>query len=292
MKYQKSKWYSYCLNNPLKFTDPNGERWKWWVFGIADILTGGSLSATASVKILTSFTGAIGQSYINAMTSSDNKKAANTFKIWGGLFKTDPDLSFSDRAAQIFSRFTIQDPMTTIGYFAAQGYNMFKQNVDVESFKGATVIYDYHFNNGGAFSAGGYIFMDRYVYKNGEQSTTLNKSGFSNSMLIHEYGHYLQTQDKGGALTLPSSIFSLGDAAVNSAGVHDKLWVERDANARALEYFSGREGFEIDSRNYTKFINSCGDGNIENYNKRFFRWWYLLYPDPIFNIYYNVNNNP
>lgn len=290
MKYQKSKWYAYCLNNPLRFTDPTGERWKWWALGIADILTGGSLSFTASVKMMNSFAGAVGQSFVNAMAFSDNKKASNTFRIWGGLFKTDPDLNFSDRAAQIFSRFTIQDPMTTIGYFAAQGYNMFKQNVDVESFKGATVIYDYHFNDGGAFSTGGYIFMDRYEYYNGSQSSTLNKTDFSNSMLVHEYGHYLQTQDKGGVLTLPSSIFSLGDAAVNSARVHDKLWLERDANARALSYFSGREGFEIGTANYNNFITENGSGQL--YNNRYFRWWYPLFPDAVFGIYYNVNNNP
>ena len=36
--------YSYCLNNPLKYTDPTGEKWWHWLLG--DILTGGLISST------------------------------------------------------------------------------------------------------------------------------------------------------------------------------------------------------------------------------------------------------
>jgi RHS repeat-associated protein len=37
--------YSYVLNNPLKYTDPSGEKWWHWLIG--DIFTGGLLSSTA-----------------------------------------------------------------------------------------------------------------------------------------------------------------------------------------------------------------------------------------------------
>ena len=41
--------YSYCLNNPFKFTDPNGEKLKWWqglLIGLGiDMLTGGAISS-------------------------------------------------------------------------------------------------------------------------------------------------------------------------------------------------------------------------------------------------------
>ena len=37
--------YSYCLNNPLIYTDPTGE--KWWHLVLGDVLTGGLLSSTA-----------------------------------------------------------------------------------------------------------------------------------------------------------------------------------------------------------------------------------------------------
>jgi len=41
--------YSYCLNNPLKYSDPTGEKWWHWALGIADFLGGGVLSAAALI---------------------------------------------------------------------------------------------------------------------------------------------------------------------------------------------------------------------------------------------------
>ena len=45
--------YSYCLNNPLQYVDPSGEKLKWWqqlLIGLGiDFLTGGAVSATASL---------------------------------------------------------------------------------------------------------------------------------------------------------------------------------------------------------------------------------------------------
>jgi RHS repeat-associated protein len=42
--------YSYCLNNPLKYTDPSGEKMQWWhwlLIGLgADLIGGGALSST------------------------------------------------------------------------------------------------------------------------------------------------------------------------------------------------------------------------------------------------------
>ena len=37
--------YAYCMNNPLKYTDPTGE--KWWHWALGNLLTGGLLSTTA-----------------------------------------------------------------------------------------------------------------------------------------------------------------------------------------------------------------------------------------------------
>ena len=42
--------YSYCLNNPLQYVDPSGEKLKWWqnlLIGLGlDFLTGGAVSTT------------------------------------------------------------------------------------------------------------------------------------------------------------------------------------------------------------------------------------------------------
>ncbi len=39
--------YSYVMNNPLKYTDPTGNKWWYWVIG--DVLSGGMVSATATI---------------------------------------------------------------------------------------------------------------------------------------------------------------------------------------------------------------------------------------------------
>lgn len=46
--------YAYCLNNPLIYTDPTGE--KWWHWAMADVLSGGFLSSTALVTTEFAFT--------------------------------------------------------------------------------------------------------------------------------------------------------------------------------------------------------------------------------------------
>lgn len=46
--------YAYCLNNPLIYTDPSGE--KWWHWAVADVLSGGFLSSTALVTAEFAFT--------------------------------------------------------------------------------------------------------------------------------------------------------------------------------------------------------------------------------------------
>ncbi len=46
--------YSYCLNNPLVYVDPSGE--KWWHWAMADVLSGGFLSSTVLVTAEFAFT--------------------------------------------------------------------------------------------------------------------------------------------------------------------------------------------------------------------------------------------
>ena len=43
--------YAYCLNNPLMYTDPSGE--KWWKWALGDVLTGGLISGSLIAGIST-----------------------------------------------------------------------------------------------------------------------------------------------------------------------------------------------------------------------------------------------
>jgi hypothetical protein len=220
-----------------------------------------------------------GNSIGDAFAEGD-RRATNSWRITQGMFLADDENGNNfNEFLQVASRFTFQQPMPSGGYEYMQACNHYGR-VGVEYFNGTTVIVDPGANKG-SISVGGYIRIN----------PSEGSIDYSNATLLHEYGHYAQTRDWGGLLTLLSSSISLADALVNSYDVHNKLWVERDANARALNVFEGRSGFEIGSSNYVNFTKEF-DGNIMFYDNRFLKWWYIIHPDPVFDTYYNVNNNP
>ena len=91
--------YAYCMNNPLKYTDPDGE------FFILDSWLVGFVSKFIS-------TGSLKQSWNEA-----NKRAGNDAKIWGGLFVTDNNKNFWERTWEFISRLSWQAPQTFVGWF-------------------------------------------------------------------------------------------------------------------------------------------------------------------------------
>lgn len=59
----------------------------------------------------------------------------------------------------------------------------------------------------------------------------------NNSIFQHEYGHYLQSQEKGTAYLFVDGIPSAINAATHSSNEHNRFSVELDANRRAFLYF-------------------------------------------------------
>ena len=198
--------YSYCLNNPLKFTDPSGEFFviDSWVVGL---FSGGWDEA--------------------------NKRAGNDAKIWGGLFASDPNKSFGGRIWEVVSRFTWQLPQTIVGWGTAQSYNTFGLGGGVESVKykyGATVVKTR--GEWGGVTQGSYIVGDRDI-----------EADANNSLFQHEYGHYIQSQSMGWAYYPRVGIPSIR-SNLSSGKWHDFHPVEQDANRRAFLYFNKNvEGF-------------------------------------------------
>lgn len=198
--------YSYCMNNPVMYSDPDGE------FVIVDSWIVGFVSKFFQ-------TGSLKQSWQEA-----NKRAGNDAKLWGGLLVTDENKSFWGRAGEFVSRFTWQLPQTLLGWIVAESCNTLGFGGGVESVDyayGATVTRTNNCN-WGAVTLGNYITGDNSIRANA-----------NNSLFQHEYGHYLQSQEMGLAY-LPRVCVP----SILSSHDHDFHPVEQDANRRAFLYFN------------------------------------------------------
>ena len=200
--------YSYCLNNPLVYTDPSGDFIviDSWLIGL---FSGGWKEA--------------------------NKRAGNDIKIWGGLFTTDPNKTFLGQIWEVLSRFTWQLPQTIGGWGTAQSFNTFglKGGVESVTYKyGATVITTR--DDWTAVTQGSYIVGGNSL-----------KADANNSLFQHEYGHYIQSQSMGWAyyprVGIPSLKSEHGNYKQNYPS-HDFHPVEQDANRRAFLYFNKHAG--------------------------------------------------
>lgn len=257
--------YGYCLNNPLKYSDPSGEKWTWknWL-GLAvgtGIIPPGTSEAMVSTFIgKASISGTIG--LLDGGGNEATKRASNSWKISMGLFQPDESKGNSfNQFLQVVSRHTWQQPMTIIGY----EYSNFCNNtsrVDVDYFHGATVVTDASMSS--AVSLGGYIVIN----------PKYGKVDYDNATLLHEYGHFLQQRKWGGVAYIPGAILSgmsASDLDWRSTSSHDEIWLEQDANARTMGYFGDRLS-TIQRANF-----DLAHPNQRYYDSRFLRNW--LSPD-------------
>jgi hypothetical protein len=208
------------LNNPLVYTDPDGE------FFIIDSW----------------FSGLISGGWKEA-----NKRAENDIKIWGGLFVSDSNKNFGQKFWEIVSRFTWQLPQTIGGFLTSHSYNTFciKGGVESVDYKyGATVVRTRD-ADWGAFTQGSFIVGDNSI-----------RPDANNPLFQHEYGHYLQSQEMGFAYYPRVGIPSLMSAMIDD-GNHIYQPAEQDANRRAFLYFNENvEGFYKSQEDFDKYGNN------------------------------------
>ena len=227
--------YSYCGNNPVMYTDPNGE------FFIIDSWILGFIHGFFST----------GNNRWEAAWNTANRIASNDLKLWGGLFITDPNKSFFGQVWEIVSRFTWQAPQTLAGFTLSQFANASEwigfTNGGIQSIDylyGATVV-TYNLGGWGAVTLGSYI--------NGDNNL---KADPNNYLFQHEYGHYIQSQNFGivylSRYGIPSGLNCMGHKN------HNYHPAEQDANIRAFKYFNKY----ID--NYTGW--KCGVNPIGGYD--------------------------
>lgn len=204
--------YVYCLNNPLKYTDPTGE-----FFIIDDFLIG-------MVKGLVK--GGWKRGWKEAA-----KLSSNSAKIWTGLFATGAGRNFWTASLELLSRFTYQSIQTTIGFTLMHGYNSIGGAINetgyVRTRYGAVVLPTRALGIGKAFTSGNYI-----------TANIKTKADPNNPTFQHEYGHYLQSLQLGPAYTSFISIPSLLNAAIGDN--HKTQPYEMDANRRSFKFFHNK----------------------------------------------------
>lgn len=210
--------YTYCLNNPLKYTDPSGEIFLEYVCGFIK-------------GVIKLFKG--GKWYDPFKFGWDNVR--NEFKLINGLFKGN--------YRQIASRFTIELPNTIAGFLYSKFRNIKDNNsgegIDIQYYNGATFVTGE--GDGAGLTLGSYINVWPHYYGELYSDEFIEKN---KGLYIHEYGHYIQSQ-MYGILYIPLfGIPSLISAA--GKGNHKKFYTEKHANRLSFLYFRFESEVEWD----------------------------------------------
>ena len=209
--------YSYCLNNPLKYTDPEG-----------DFFLG---------TILSAFTDLIGNLFTHGFNVSQYNwdRTVNAWRIDMGMFRGD--------FGQILNKWTFSLPVSLIGNTFAHGYNLAGKIDNVTYMDGMLALSGPTGGDNSAFTLGHYSFGPK-----GYQAT------WKDHLFVHEYGHYMQTQLMGIFYIPVVAIPSLISASLYPNS-HKDRWFEVDASRRGADYFDkyygkGAKGYVKGSPDY------------------------------------------
>ena len=220
--------YSYCMNNPVMYSDPDGE-----IFGT--VL--GFLSDLVDNVFVRTFKG----------EQWNWTQTKNGWEIDMSIFHTDPNKTTGERVWEVVSRFTWQLPQTLIGDLFVSGANALGYVNDITHGYGITAV-DMGLDGGNActigyFSAG----PDGY------------QADWRDHLFVHEYGHYVQSQQHGPlylfSVAIPSGLSALIHNKTHGSINHRNRWFEADASYKGAEYFdkyygSGKEGYVAGSPDY------------------------------------------
>jgi RHS repeat-associated protein len=262
--------YTYALNNPLIYTDPNGDKWWHWFLPVVDFLTGGAVSMTAittatvtAASAMSTFPTAVGVAssldygvtFAGSLVNGPEwggHRFNNSIRMLGGLFQTDPNRSAGARAWQLISRFSWEFFQTAGGY----GYVHYQNavgNVDAVEYAGGATFAINENATDNSYSMGTFIYietsnMNHYV--NGQFAP------YNSPLFMHEYGHYIESQKFGpGAIYLGVcsylDLIKSKPIAGTNLTTHKVFWTEKRANRNAAEYFG--KYYNVDWSKYTNY---------------------------------------
>lgn len=246
--------YSYCLNNPLKYTDPDGE---WFL-----------------ETFLSAFTDLIGNVFSHGFNVSQYNwdRTINAWRIDMGMFRGD--------LGQILNKWTWSLPQSSIGNIIGQTLNFFGK-VDNVTYMDGMLALSGVTGDGRAFTIGHYSFGP-----DGYEAT------WRDHLFVHEYGHYLQSLDYGpfylSVIATPSLISASGVTGLK----HDYHWYEVDASRRGARYFdkkygSGKEGYTFKNPDYFD-IDTFENGGYSPYINPRRNNYFQGKGNPIYNSRFNI----
>ena len=274
--------YGYCLNNPLVYVDENGEFIE-LIFGLGNLIArakrgsihnfwdgvgaffqGFLAGAVAGPSAMTSITslnqfGAI-WGVIKGFSSGDWTILNNSFKIAIGSFYIDENRTFMGGLWQGISRHTWEHPQTSIGSDFNQLMNMIGEVDRVDYLGGAT----YSTGEGREGSEYGITIGSFIKMKiNGKIEGDFTEYVLSNSLFMHEYGHYIDSQRMGLTYLINVGLPSLISAGTSKeiegepkgVDTHSFRWYEMNANKNAERYFNKHYGNRViwNERDYPRY---------------------------------------
>ena len=217
--------YGYCMNSPLMYKDENGE----FIF--------------TALTALFEFGKNLIKHGFNT-SQYDWSQTVNAWRIDIGMFRGN--------IGQIINKWTWNVIQSFVGNIVAHGLNVAGSIDDVSYMDGMLALGGPTRDKNSAFTIGHYSFGPK-----GYRAT------WKDHLFVHEYGHYLQSQDIGpfylSVVAIPSLISASGITGTN----HNYHWYEVDASRRGAEYFdkhygSGAEGYIKGSADY--FDRASFDG--------------------------------
>lgn len=226
--------YSYCLNNPLKYTDKDGQFFLFTVFNAV--------------------TDAIGNAFAHGFNFKHYNwsRTLNAWKIDMGMFKGN--------IGQIVNKWTYGIINSVIGNEVSHTLNTIGLVDNVTDMDGMLALSSRIVPGSNAFTIGQYSIGPKgYV------------ADWRDNLFVHEYGHYIQTQ-RIGALYFPivaiPSVFSDLFTSKWSGMKHRERWFETNASKLGSSYFdkkygSGAKGYEKGNPDYfDKGIFMSNDSKI------------------------------
>jgi RHS repeat-associated protein len=157
--------YSYCLNNPLIYTDPSGELILGFLRGVYDAVTSGALEFWNWNDDYTH------DAWSKADPTLAGTAGNNSYRLWEAYLTTE--------------NFWGQLPQNTFGFLTAQGLNTFLDVDYVDNKYGASVVSSKYID-GGAFTMGSFIMGPEGM-----------RADYHDHLFAHEYGHVLQSREMG-----------------------------------------------------------------------------------------------